>query len=143
MNTVSTTELVDFIVATFVPSDVVYKRIESYLFHTEQKDKTACADYLRLRREREEALATDGIELPEEVKRALMVRGMKDDVRAQLKRRTDWWTVPLEELRRRAILESKAFEETQKSRPGKQLYAAVGGPRLSDDRPGPPLPLDG
>jgi len=77
MNAVSMAKLEECIVATFVPSDVVYKRIESYLFHTEQKDKTACADYLRLRREREEALATDGIELPEEVKRALMVRGIQ------------------------------------------------------------------
>ena len=141
MNTVSEAQLVDYITTTFVPTDVVFRRILKYLFDTEQSKGATCADYLRLRTERSAALALDGIHLPEAIERTLMVNGMKEDVRAQLKRRTDWWTVPLDELRRRAIQESKAVEESRK-RPDKKpdsqhLYAAVGRPRLSGDRSEP------
>ena len=64
--------------------------------------------YFRLRQQDTNRLAVDGIEIPEDVERALVMRSIHPRLREELTKTVGWWQLSVRDLKDRAIAESKA-----------------------------------
>ena len=106
MRQVTIAELRAYVVRTYEPDDAVYTRICHFM--QLRQGNMGVEQYFRLRQQDTNRLAVDGIEIPEDVERALVMRSIHPGLRAELTKTVGWWRLSVRELRDRAIAESKA-----------------------------------
>ena len=131
--TVPLEELKRYISDTFQPTDIVYRRVVSFL-NLRQDGSENVEDYCQRRSQLTALLSIDGVVVAETLERSLFVSSLAADMQKEIMRKSDWWDCPIGDLITRVKSEDKAKREqgnASAARKRQHLLVAAGGPRTS------------
>ena len=117
MSAVSLDELKNHIIATYEPTDGVYRRICTYVDLAQGSYNLE--SYIRRRQEAANTLAADAVVVPEIIERALLVRSLEPSLSTELMRKVGWWDKPVATLITEAIATDKAKRSSETRKPAK------------------------
>ena len=96
MSAVTLEELRKHIIATYEPTDAVYRRINAYVDLAQGSYNLE--SYIRRRQEAANTLAADAVVVPEIIERALLVCSLEPSLSTELMRKVGWWDKPVATL---------------------------------------------